>query len=102
MHVLRQMGVSARAPASGQPGGRPQVALMVLEAIYGIHYFRARDPKYRSLRSALSMHPAGCHILSRSMAGETINKPNGPAGSIGTVATAIGRKRSLGCLRLSV
>ena len=24
------------------------------------------------------MHPAGCRILSRSMAGETINKPNGP------------------------
>lgn len=51
---------------------------MVPAAIYGIHYSRARDPDYRSLRSVLSMHPAGCRILSRSMAGETINKPNGP------------------------
>lgn len=62
-----------------RPGrGRRQAALMVLAAIYGIHYSRARDPDYRSLRSAPSMHPAACRILSRSMAAETINKPNGP------------------------
>ncbi len=45
------------------------------------------------------MHPAGCHILSRAMAGETINKPNGPAGSISTVATAIGAEALAGLSR---
>jgi hypothetical protein len=71
-------GVSARALVQASPGGYRQVALMVLAAIYGIHLFSRPRPDYRALRTTLSVHPAGCRVLSRAMAGETINEPNGP------------------------
>ena len=94
MYVSRPTGVSARAPGSGRPGGRRQVALMVLAAIYGIHYSRVVRITGHYL-ARFSCTPAGCRILSRAMAGETVNKPNGPGREFATVATPIGWKRSL-------
>ena len=95
MRVLRQMGVSARAPGSGQPGGpdrwprwyrRPFTEFIILAPVTRItgHYGACFPCTPRDAEFFPAQWPVKPSI-SRT----------GLAGSISTVATEIRRKRSL-------